>query len=429
LLLISVDTLRADRLSCYGYGKGTSPNIDGLAADAHRFTRAYTPMPNTLPSHTSMMTGLYPGQVGVLMNGHTVPGEAHTLAERLKERGFKTGACVGAFILNKKFGLDQGFDTYESPWRGEWKCAQVAKRAGEWLERNRSRRFFYFAHMYDPHVYYEAPAEFRSRFDVNMRKFPETIEQIEFLRRDFDYTPEQLAEACRAYDSEIAYADHYIGVLLKKLRELELFDRTIIVFTSDHGETLDELYERYHFAFDHSEFLYRRELNVPLIIRLPAGFAQAGPAVHDQSVTQLDLLPTVLELLGVPCDRPFEGRSMVSILRGEPWVEAPVISERRSLSRLRANKLLRGGELSVIDGDWHLIASPGRGDELFNMRDDPTEIRNIKDQHSDRVRQMKSILREWAETARPLWGISEAPTNKEVIRRLKELGYLVGEEE
>jgi len=421
LLLISLDTTRADHVGCYGYAEETTPSIDALAAEGHRFTQAYALMPTTLPEHTVMLTGLYPSQLGVLMNGHTVPPQVTTLAERLKTHGFATAAFVGAYVLHPRFGLNQGFEVYQNPTRTESTSPEVVNRAMSWLKTVGQRPFFCFVHLYDPHAPYRPPKKYMEKWKVVTHRLPPAME---FFEPEQELTDFDRAQCVRGYDGEINTADDRIGELLDGLRQSGAYDNTIVVFTSDHGETMDELFERYRYAYDHGEFLYRRELHVPLIVRLPPSLANRGPAVHDELVTHLDLMPTMLELLGLPCDAPCEGRSLVPLLAGRSIEPRPVIAERHAMKRLKTHEHLRGGECAVIDGTWHLIASPARGDELLRMDADETTAENMAAQKPQVVRRLKGVLRRWAETKRPLWGVSTVTKNEEARARLKELGYI-----
>jgi arylsulfatase A-like enzyme len=429
LLFISVDTLRTDHLGCFGYERPTSPNLDALSDESHFFTQCYSVMPTTLPAHTTMFTSLYPVQHGALKNEHKVPPGVHMLAERLKENGFRTGACVGASVLRDTQGFSQGFETYVLPRGADWPAMRVVKAAAQFLDAHKSERFFYFAHMYDPHIFYAAPPEFRAKFGVTQTRLPRQLAELEFLDKGFDLTPSMREAHRNAYDAEIAYADHAIGELLKLLRVRDLYDRTIIVFTSDHGETLDELYEKYRYVYDHGEFLYRRELHIPLMIRLPAGFPMSGAARHDAQATQLDFMPTVLELLGVPCDKPFEGRSLVPVLAGGSIPAQPVVAERRQLQRLLRHPALKGSEHSVINDGWHMLLSTARGEELYDMHRDPFERTNVAAANGRQIAAMKQILRSWLSDMRPMFGESVRTQDKAHLRTLEGLGYMVDDDD
>lgn len=426
LLLISVDTTRADHLGCYGYERPTSPRIDTLAATGHLFQAAYTVMPTTLPSHATMFTSLYPAQLGVRWNGARVRSQAYTMAERLSEHGFETAAVVGAVVLHPRLGLKQGFDTYLCPQEGEWPATRVRTLAGKWLRRNQDKRFFCFAHFFDPHTAYNAPRELAAMFAAPHRRLPP---ERAFITRTGVFTAKLRTETINAYDAEIRYASDEVGRLLGQLSKLGLRERTIVVFVSDHGETLDELFDRYSYAFGHGEFLYRRELRIPFILWLPKDFGFAAPATHTEPVSTLDLLPTLLELLGVPCEPPFEGRSLVPLLMGETLDPRPIISERHALTarQRRRSPLMQGVEFAVTDAQWHWIHSTSRDDELLDIKADPFERENVLARHPETAARLAVVLQAWSETcgASPAEA-KEEPVDPEIIRALRSLGYLGG---
>ena len=220
VLLISIDTCRADRISCYGFDGGTTPNIDAVARDGVLFTRAYSTNPTTLPAHCSLFTGTTPLEHGVHANEYYRLADSRvTLAEILQEKGFQTAAFVGAFVLDASFGLDQGFHTYDDELSGgayrrlkynERPADQVSARAVDWLDQHGADPFFLFLHYFDPHPPYQPPEPFASRY-------PEA-----------------------PYAGEIAFTDHCIGGVIAKLKSLGLYDSTLIIITSDHGEGLGE---------------------------------------------------------------------------------------------------------------------------------------------------------------------------------------------
>ncbi len=245
VVLISIDTCRADYLSCYGYSRKTTPNIDAVAAEAVLFNHAVAPVPLTLPSHGSMLTGTIPPYHGVHHNIDYRLDESNvTLAEILKQNGFTTGAVISSFVLNAQFGFAQGFDTYNdhfvqpmSSFYGNERRADEASRVAEqWLAEHQDEPFFLFLHYYDPHDAYRPPEPFAATFKDNL------------------------------YAGEIAYVDHCINQVIEKLKKLGLYDSTLIIITSDHGEGLDE-----HFEKTHGYFNYHSTMRVPLIIKVPGG--------------------------------------------------------------------------------------------------------------------------------------------------------------
>ena len=292
-LLITIDTIRADRLGCYGYQKGQTPVIDRLAREGVLFERAFSAVPLTLPAHASILTGTYPFYHGIRDNsGFVLPVRLVTWAEALKPVGYASGAFVGAFVLDSKFGLDQGFDNYfdnfdlsqfenVSPGYIQRTGDEVVKEAIEWLEGRVRKRFFAWVHLYDPHDPYAPPEPFASRH------------------------PGQ------PYDGEIEFTDSNLGVLFNWMRDHGAYDNTLIILVGDHGESLGE-----HGEDKHGFFVYNATLHVPLIIRLPQG--ERGGQQIAENVSIVDLFPTAMQLLKVPRDLvpEVQGTGLASLIFG-----------------------------------------------------------------------------------------------------------------
>ena len=247
VILISVDTLRADHLSCYQAGRPRTPHIDSLAKNGTLFSQVSSLFPLTLPSHVALFTSTYPFNNGVQDNGVPLKSTAITLATVLKNAGYRTGAFVGSFVLDRRFGLNRGFDVYDGPLDVHNKTttgvierkragAQVAEAAMHWLERNSGAPFFLFLHLYDLHLPYDLPQD------------------------------PSLRHGETGYAAELAYEDRVLGDFLAFLERRQLLEKALIVFTSDHGEGLGE-----HGESTHGYFIYQSTLHVPLIIRWPAG--------------------------------------------------------------------------------------------------------------------------------------------------------------
>src|SRR5262245_18623510 len=294
LLLVSLDTVRADRLGCYHYAAAQTPNIDALAAGGLRFEQATTVVPLTLPAHSSLMTGTFPGWHGVRDNGgFYLEDDQLTLAEILRERGFRTGGFVGAFVLDRRWGIAQGFDRYFDDFdldrfpsaagmdMIQRPGSEVVDRALEWLQTDRQQPFFAWVHLYDAHTPYEAPEPFRSRF-------PPT--------RD------------GAYDAEIASADAQIGRLVDALRADGRLADTLVIVVADHGEMLGE-----HGELTHGFFIYEAATRIPLIVSGPGVPARV---VADQ-VLIVDVMPTALALVGIKVPDQVQGTNLMPLARGE----------------------------------------------------------------------------------------------------------------
>ena len=428
VLIISLDTLRADHLSCYGYAGETSPNIDKLAMQGHRFLNAYTTMPTTLPAHASLFTSLQPVQLSVRRNGEIVPDEVVTLAEVLLEKGYSTAAFVSAAVMNAYYRINQGFVLYDHgrPDRLSRTASETIDRAKIWLSQHRKEPFLLFVHLYDPHTPYYAPEEYRNRWGAPDQPVPDEFEFVRFPDR---FTDDVIRKTIAAYDAEIAYADWAVGELMRELGQHGLGERTHVVIVSDHGESLDELKSRYGYLFDHGEFLYAYELRIPLIIRLAKNFSDlSGPAEHATPVGIVDVMPTLLELLDIdPPDR-MVGHSLMPMLRRETMQRGPVFSERRFAEANASRPFLAQEELSIVDGDRHLIYSRGRGNELYDLRGDPQETSNLIDQDPASAALLDALHRQVGEL-KPLFGPPMLGTDPAAIKKLQSLGYLNDTEE
>ncbi len=315
VVLITVDTLRADHLSSYGYHLRTSPVMDQLAAEGVRFDRAYTPIPMTGPAHFSMFTGRYPQEHGARINGVSVAGGSKflTVPQILGRFGYTSGAFVSAWpLLGRLTRLDRHFDHYDEELVRSYQLVHsmrwaedVTPPAMRWLEQNQGQdRIFLWVHYFDPHEPYNLRTEFAD---------PETVGTPHPATPDY---PEEVSNRIRRYDSEIGYADAHIGRLLDKLDRLGMRDDTLVVLISDHGEGLGE-----HSFVGHGRWLYESTVRVPWIMRLPGQIAPG--AVVEQSVSTLDLAPTLLDLV-VPEFRDesqvsfsFAGRSQVGAIGQE----------------------------------------------------------------------------------------------------------------
>jgi arylsulfatase A-like enzyme/Tfp pilus assembly protein PilF len=289
VLVITIDTLRADHLECYGYQKIKTPNVNRLARDGVLFEHAFSPVPLTLPAHCSIFTGTYPWFHGVRdQSGSSLATGSETLASKLKMQGLPTAAFVGSFVLDSRFGLSQGFDYYYDHFDStrarrnaadplERRAEVVAREAIHWMEGQQGNGFFAWLHFYDPHVPYAPPDPFKSRYSQN------------------------------PYDGEIAYTDSVVGTVLDFLILRGWYEGALVVLASDHGEDLGD-----HGENTHGYFVYDSTVRVPLIIKLPHG-SHAGRRVGPQ-VRLIDLMPTVLRVAGCSPGKDVQGRSLLSLL-------------------------------------------------------------------------------------------------------------------
>lgn len=382
VILISVDTLRADRLPVYGYRQVETPNIDGLRRDSVLFERVYSHCPMTLPSHVSMFTGSLPTEHGVRNNiGYRFEGARfRTLAEELRERGYAAGAAVSSYVLRSDTGIDDGFELYEdsiavatagATSEHQRSGRETLKHALAWILGHREQPFFFFLHLYEPHAPYEPPEPFKSRYPA-------------------------------AYDGEIAAADAIVGELVRSLKASGLYDPAILIFTSDHGEGLED-----HGEDQHGILLYREALWVPLLVKLP-GSHQADSISRPTPLAHL--FGTVLRLVGI--DLPSRPAS---------WFDAggearPIYSET-----LYPRIHLGWSELrSLIDGRYHYIEGPSP--ELYDLERDPGEARNLITIERRTASRLRREMKAYPATAATIGALGEI--DPEDARNLAALGYV-----
>ncbi len=394
VLVITLDTLRADRVGSYGHAAARTPVLDALAARGARFAAATTTTPLTLPAHTSLFTGTWPTTHGVRDNtGFYVDDAVTTLAEVLKGRGYRTGGFVGAFVLDARWGIAQGFDHYfddfdlsEDVGPGldaiQRPGADVVDAATTWLKQPGTAPFFAWVHLYDAHTPYAAPAAFA-------RQFPDT--------RD------------GAYDAEVAYADSQVGRLLAALDADGRLDNTIVVLLADHGEQLGE-----HREQSHGFFVYDASVQVPLII---AGPGVTTRVVPDQ-VRIIDVMPTVLDLAGIEVPAAVQGASLRPALDGQrqtllAFSESWYPRFHYGWSELRA----------VRDGRYKFIQAPRR--ELYDVAADPGELNNLAPTEAARADTLERALRALvAQTTRAEASKGPQPVDAAAEQRLRALGYV-----
>ena len=391
LLLITLDTTRADRMGCYGYQPALTPVLDRLAARGVLFENAYTACPVTLPSHSTMFTGLTPREHGIHHNGiGKLDAKIPTLAEKLRAQGYETGGFVGAFVLNRKFGLNRGFREYDDSTGAEFAHGQIQRRRGgqlvvdaalAWLKPRASRPFFCWVHLFDPH-------------------FP-------YRPRDEHFGP-QFAE--RPYDAGIAFADRQIGRIIDYLDQHDLTRNTLIVVVGDHGEGLSEHDER-----EHGHMLYNTTLRVPLIVSHPA-LCQPGHRVT-QAVSLVDLLPTIEECLRLKDTQKLAGRSLRAALGGVPLVPRPCYAET-DIPFLEHHW---APQRCLVTENWKYIRSPRP--ELYDLAQDPREFDNLADSQLGKVREMENALAN-LESRLPIRSAAEVHISPADRRSLASLGYV-----
>jgi arylsulfatase A-like enzyme/Flp pilus assembly protein TadD len=367
--LITIDTLRADHVGCYGYKQGETPALDALAADGVRFTQAFTHSPITNTSHITILTGLLPSVHGVTDFGVPLSPQHVTAAELLKKRGYQTAAFIGAVILDSKTlapGLDRGFDFYDNfpaktetkqRWgRVERRGMEVVSHAESWFEKHRTGPHFVWVHLYDPHDPYEPPPPFSEKYKDHL------------------------------YDGEIAYADSAVAHWIAFLKKAGVYDNAIVVVTGDHGEGLGE-----HGEKTHGLFLYDSTLHVPLILKI-SGAAHHG-VVIDSQVRTTDILPTILSATGVVAPAELNGESLLPLIEQAKTAQSP----NRALFG-ETNYPLRWGwaSLRALRADnTKLIEAPRP--ELFDLQADPKELKNLyaTDAASSKAQSIQAEMAKW----------------------------------
>ncbi len=400
VVLITIDTLRADRLSSYGSDRVATPHIDRLAGEGIRFANASSTVPFTLPAHSSIMTGLYPPSHGVRENvGYVLAPELVTIAERFRDAGYRTGGFVSAFVLDARWGIARGFDTYVDDFDLDAMAGAnlgSVQRAGpetighalEWLDAlGGPGPFFMWLHLFDPHDPYEPPEPFRSEYQG------------------------------RPYDGEVAYTDSLIGDFRSALEQRGLFDEAVVVLTADHGEGLGDHGESYH-----GFFVYDSTVHVPLIVRLPGG-VEAGRVVGD-AVSHVDIAPTVIELLDLDRAGAAQGRSLLPDMQGlpNPLAERGVYAESFYALDHYGWAPLR----SLRTAEHKYIEAPEP--ELYALLEDPGELANILLEQRDLSRRLRAeTLGLAAEFDRAAPSSSAEPDlDEDTLAQLRALGYLAG---
>ncbi|MCK4413186.1 MAG: sulfatase-like hydrolase/transferase [Candidatus Eisenbacteria sp.] len=400
LILITLDTTRRDHLSCYGFPMQTTPHLDRIAAEGVLFEEAFTPIPVTLPAHATIMTGLYPFQHGVRHNGtYVLPDDAITLAELLGAKGYDTGAVLGAFPVDQRFGLAQGFNHYDDDFSSPSKespgdyterpADEVTRLSLAWIDEHTAEPFFLWAHYFDPHGPYEPPEPYLSRLPDD------------------------------PYSGEIAFMDGEIGLLMDGLKSRGLVERTMILIAGDHGESLGE-----HGEEGHSVFIYGATQEVPLLLRLPDGGIWMGAPWRNHRVAGLasltDLLPTAWNALGFAREElpPCAGRSLLPVVLRTGPAHAWLYHETLVPNLDYGMSDLRGLQVEW----WKYIRAPQQ--ELYNLDKDPKELHNLAGRELARVEAMEAQLMMILEGEEQ----ADAPMamDEETIEKLRSLGYLGG---
>jgi len=397
VIFISIDTLRADHLGCYGYDRETSPNIDRFAAENLLFRRHFVTITTTLPSHTSMMTGLHAKTHGITKNGLRLDDSLVTIPEILKEHGYTTAGFVSSYTLHSSTGFSKGFDFF-SDVEIETRASHLLERAIPWIQEHRNEKFFLLLHLFDPHSEYDPPESY------------------------VKWGEDKIA----LYDGEINYTDDVLGQLFGFLKDQGLYDQTLIILTSDHGESLGR---QKHWG--HGRYLYDEVLQGILAIHLPSSL-KIRPRMVEYQTSAVDFLPTIAAFLGIEEDLYSEGLDIF----GENIEKREYIfaqrrhynkQDRKKIRRARLNANFEyGDKYAVRNQEWKYILRTRYNDELYNLREDPGELKNlleIESQTEYDAGLFQQLIEDWLEET-PYRFETDMEISDEVKEKLKSLGYI-----
>ncbi|MGQ0721346.1 MAG: sulfatase family protein [Candidatus Eiseniibacteriota bacterium] len=419
VLLITVDTLRPDRLGSFGQSLPTSPSVDRLAAEGVLFTDCTVQWPKTWPSMASLVTGAHPRTTGMRHQQRKLPPGLVVLGEVFGDAGYQTAAVVANFNVGRELGFDQGFDHFVESWQERWQKEQgdvayrnrpgrvkeytdartVTDQGLAWLGRRDPKRpFFLWLHYMDPHGPYVPPSPWsgmlrgdRPARELDLEKIPEYQRQD---RPGGEGTVTDLGFYVAQYEREVLYFDDELGRLRAGLEGLGLFEGAVIVLSADHGESFDE----HEYYLEHGRFAYQPTANVPLIFRAPS--IAAGRRIVPEPVGLVDVSGTLLELAGLRIPETFEGVSLAGMLRGEPGAPFP------SHVFVESGYVRDSTQIGVRRGPWKLLqvraaedraAMKGAAFELYDLRTDPGESVNVAAQHPEVVAELSQALRVWYE--------------------------------
>jgi len=432
VILISLDTLRSDRLGCYGYERNTSPNIDIFAKESVLFSQCFAQAPYTITSHVSMLTGLWPVNHGTYSTTyHKLNKSIITLADLLRLRGYFTGAFTGGGAMSAFFGYSKGFDLYNE--RRENVQGDTARKiyqlSADWIRNNKEKKFFLFIHTYQIHAPYEPPPPYDEMFTAEDAPYRKSSEINEF-QGWWGNIPDNIREnVIGLYDGEIRYTDEaLIGPLMALLKELDIYDRSLIFVTSDHGE---EFFE--HNGWGHSHTLYNELIKVPLIVKFPKN-QFAGNKI-DSIVRSVDIMPTILEVLGIDLKKHIsDGESLFDMINGNEMADRIFFSELKYQddfsdkisSNLERNKLILNQPFTEEQLSRFMIPPPKIDqEELYDLDSDPQEKRNTAADEPGLFNRIAKQIAEYSLKAKMKEKeLDKQEMDEKVIEQLKALGYI-----
>ena len=437
VVLITVDTLRADRLGCYGATTRT-PVIDRLAAEGMLFEHAASPIPETRPAHYTLFTSRYPRDHGVLSNSSASSGDLLALPEIYAEAGYLSAGFAGCALFDAAAGSELGFGFFDAPQAPQRPAEEMVTKAIEWLRAVApERRFFLWLHLFDPHMPYEPPPPFNGGSPEMLESWPDFSwhKLLAFADRHDGDLPRAVFDRARAlYDGEVEYVDYWLGRFFQALDELGRWDRTVVVLAADHGECFSK-----GVFFDHSHCLNDGAIRVPLIVRYPPRIA-AGQRIAAQ-VELLDVAPALLRLSDLPVPEEFSGRGLLARAEdpaaSEPYAffEHPyyrsvdIDGRQKRVEQLRSvagepTRPIAGDQLQVgaMSGVWRYLRH-GAQERLYNLADDPGELNDLSAEDRVRRDRFRLAVRKWMREHPPRVD-EETTVHPELMESLKALGYL-----
>ncbi|MFB0527120.1 MAG: sulfatase, partial [bacterium] len=411
IILISIDALRADHLSCYGYHRNTSPNIDQLAREGVLFKNGFSQACSTMASHSSIFLSQYPWTHEVVGSKKKIAKSSLTLAEILKNRNYITAGFVGGGYVSSKYGFGQGFDFFFDKPR-TWHTLKSHKdNLFRWLEKVRDKKFFLFIHTYDVHSPYNPPIPYRALYIGDYSDQRCLNELVDYELTALNLSPEEIDYVIALYDAGINYVDNEIGELVKKLRKLNIFDNSFIIITADHGERLGE-----EGRVGHGREASRIVTHVPLIMRVP----EIGQGkIIEEIVESIDITPTILDILDISLPEGMQGKSILPLIKGSGSGGNLVAYTSEGEEKANLSRAIRTKE-------WTYIMNQNGLDELYNRIDDPKEQKNLIKERPRLAQRLKEELEDFiALTSEGKPQVAEkVDIDEELKKRLKSLGYL-----
>jgi arylsulfatase A-like enzyme len=418
ILLITIDALRADRLGSYGYARRISPNLDELAKNGIVFENAFCVLPQTVPSHASILFGTWPRIHGSTNNSTKITNrQLPYLPQLMKEAGYSTAAILSAEHLGKALETFPGFDSLKYP-QGSRPSNRTLRVALRWLQANQAQKFFLWIHLWEPHGPYGLHPELMAEVNPN---FDDDFEEgYEFQPPGF-YTEQTLKGMIDLYNNEIAFVDRQLGRFLEQFRTHSFLDNTLTIVTSDHGETLDELVTTHNYAFDHSKFLVDHEIHVPLIMLGPD---DRQPGRRVTALTSLiDLFPTILEFANVDIPSNSQGFSLrPHVLNRETSIPPRLVFIQRRTFLDPPLPSLAEDRFEVRSTDFKLVYDAATGEsKLYRVGDDSHEVGQSE---TEAARRLEQRLKQWLTMTEGVNEKGAQPISEEEMEVLRSLGYV-----